>query len=154
MTIEQTIKNAIQESLDSGIVEKKVKESFENQVGDAIKDLFRGYGEVNSLIKNKLKDTMIPLIKEHDFNDYIPKLDALLTQMVNDLTGEPAKLVENFQQLTQPEQANEVELSDIIHAYAEYVGEHVETDHLEVLTDDGIYYENVTMTIDVDYDES
>ena len=79
---EQKIINAVNEKLNDGTVEKLVSQYIEKGVSDALSSLFSYSGEGKKLIEKKLNETIVPVIEEHDFKQYITKLDTVLTEIV------------------------------------------------------------------------
>lgn len=71
-----------QESLSSDEVNQIVKEKFMKALGDAIEDTFR-WGDAKDALKKKVTEVMVPYIENYDFSEYLPKLDSVLTELVN-----------------------------------------------------------------------
>ena len=94
-----------QESLSSDEVSEIVKEKFMNALGGAIEDAFR-WGDAKHAIEEKVKEVMVPYIESYDFSEYLPKLDSVLTEIVNsDFCIGNKKVLENFKNLMiEPEQ--------------------------------------------------
>jgi len=88
-----------QESLSSEEVEVIVKDKFMKALGSAIDDAFR-WGDAKKAIENKVKEVMVPYIESYDFSEYLPKLDSVLTEIVNsDFCIANKKVLENFKNL-------------------------------------------------------
>lgn len=132
-----------QESLSSEEVEAIVKEKFMKALGSAIDDAFR-WGDAKKALENKVKEVMVPYIESYDFSEYLPKLDSVLTEIVNsDLCIGNKKILENFKELmTEPEQ-KEIKLTDLFKAWIKQCEHDIDTDGLEVETDDSPHYESV-----------
>ena len=58
------------------ILKKKFKESIES----AIESAFR-WGKVESALKKKIDEVMVPYIEKYDFSEYLPRLDTVLTEI-------------------------------------------------------------------------
>lgn len=117
-----------QESLSSEEVNKIVKEKFMNALGSAIENAFK-WGGARHAIENKVKEVMVPYIEEYDFSAYLPKLDAVLTELVNSDTCMANKqMLENFKELlTEPEQ-KEIKVTDLFKEWIKWCNEAIDTD--------------------------
>lgn len=129
-----------QESLSSDEVNQIVKEKFHKALGDAIEDAFR-WGDVKHALKDKVKEAMVPYIEKYDFSSYLPKLDSVLTELVNSDTCMGNKqILENFKDLmTEPEQ-KEIKVTDLFKAWIKQCNKDIDTDDLEIDYDDGVSY--------------
>ena len=154
-TFEQKIINAVQEKLNDGTVEKLIEQKIEKCVSDSLEDLFRWNGSGKELIKRKLDEVMIPVIEKHDFNQYIVKLDSVLTEIINNTNlADNKKVLENFQGLMKEPDIKEIKLSEIFKKYCEHVAKNVDTSDLEAQCDDGEpYYECVVACMEVEHEE-
>lgn len=129
-----------QESLSSDEVKGIVKEKFMKAVGEAIEDAFR-WGDAKDAIKAKVKEVMVPYIENYDFSQYLPKLDSVLTELVNSDTCIGNKqILENFKGLmTEPEQ-KEIKVTDLFKAWIKQCNKDIDTDGLDIDYDDGVSY--------------
>ena len=154
-TFEQKIAETVNVKLNDGTVEKLVEQHIEKGVSDALKEVFSWNGEGKKLIEKKLNETIVPVIERHDFNQYLTKLDAVLTDIVNNtIIADNNKILENFKKLMKEPETKEVDLSDIFKRYCEHVAKNVSTDDLETYYDDGIpYYEHVTAIMKVEHED-
>lgn len=153
-TFEQKIAETVNEKLNDGTVEKLVEQYIEKGVSDALKEVFSWSGEGRKLIEKKLNETIVPVIERHDFNQYLTKLDSVLTEIVNNtILTDNKKILENFKELMKEPETKEVKLSDIFKRYCEHVAANVDTDELEACCDDGEpYYEHVTASMEVEHE--
>lgn len=154
-TFEQKIAETVNVKLNDGTVEKLVEQYIEKGVSDALKEVFSWNGEGKKLIEKKLNETIVPVIERHDFNQYLTKLDTVLTEIVNNtIIADNKKILENFKELMKEPETKEVDLSDIFKRYCEHVAKNVSTDDLETCYDDGIpYYEHVTAIMKVEHED-
>ena len=60
------------------ILKKKFKESIESAIGSAFR-----WGDAEKALKKKINDVMVPYIEKYDFSEYLPRLDTVLTEIVN-----------------------------------------------------------------------
>ncbi len=152
---EQKIINAVNGKLNDGTVEKLVSQYIEKGVSDALINVFSYGGEGKKLIEKKLNETMVPAIENHDFNQYLTKLDTVLTEIVNSTSlADNKEILKNFKELMKEPKTKEIKLSEIFKQYCKYVAENVNTDDLEACCDDGEpYYEHVAAQMEVEHEE-
>jgi len=153
MTLEENISGIIAKKLEDGTIEKIVEEKFTTAIDSAIGDIFR-YGDGSQAIKEKLKEVMIPVIEQHNFNNYALKLDAVLTNIINQTSLVDNKnILESFKELMIEPKVKEINLSEIFEAYKKYVAANVDVDGLEANQEDGEpYYDFVDVVVGVEYD--
>lgn len=152
---EQKIVNAVNEKLNDGTVEKLVAQYMEKGVSDALGNVFSYSGEGRKLIEKKLNEVIVPAIERHDFNGYLTKLDAVLTEIINKTSlAENKEILENFKALMKEPEMKEIKISEIFKKYCKHVAENVDTDDLKAFCEDGHpYYEHVTANIDVKHED-
>lgn len=136
-----------QESLSSEEVEKIVKEKFMKAIEDSVENAFR-WGDAKKAIESKITEVMVPYIEKRDFSEYLPKLDTVLTELVNsDACIGNKKILENFKSLmTEPEQ-KEIKLTDLFKEWIKHCEKEIDTDDLEICYDDGVSYCPVECTM-------
>ncbi len=155
MNLEDSISGVIQQKLSDGTIENIITAKLEKGINEAMEDLFRSYGDVGKVIKDKVKEVMIPAIERHDFADHIVKLDTVLTDIVNKTNlVENQKLLENFRELMIEEDKKVIKTSDLFEKWCDFVAKEVETDGLEVDACDGEpTYESVNCRMEVEHIE-
>lgn len=132
-----------QESLSSDEVTEIVKEKFMKALGSAIEDAFR-WGDAKHAIENKVKEVMVPYIENYDFSEYLPKLDSVLTEIVNsDFCIGNKKILENFEKLMLAPEQKEIKLTDLFKAWVKQCEKDIDTDGLDIDYDDGVSYQFV-----------
>lgn len=155
MNLEDSIKGVISKKLEDGTIENLVQEQLEKGVLNALDSLFRSYGDVTKVIENQIKSVMIPYLEKYDYSQYITKLDSVLVDVLKNSALENKKLLENFKEvMTVEEDRDKIKLSEIFNVWKLYVSKNVSTDDLEINYDDDPTYQDVTVTLDVDYDNS
>ncbi|TGY90871.1 hypothetical protein E5329_23830 [Petralouisia muris] len=154
-TFEQKIAETVNKKLNDGTVEKLVEQYIEKGISEALKEVFSWNGEGKKLIEKKLNETIVPVIERHDFNLYLTKLDATLTEIVNaTVLADNKRILENFKELMKEPEAKEIKLSDIFKRYCEHVASNVDTGDLESYCDDGEpYYEHVAASMEVEHED-
>ena len=61
---------------------------------------------------------MVPYIEKYDFSEYLPRLDTVLTEIVNsDACIENKKILENFKGLSIKQEEKEMEVTDLFDAW-------------------------------------
>ena len=155
MNLEERITNAVMEKLNDGTVEQIVKDSVENAIKKSLEDTFSWSGAGKKMIDEKVKEVIVPVIERHDFNQYIVKLDSVLTEIINQTSlAENEKILENFKALMIEPDMKVIKLSDIFKKYCEYVAHDIDTTELEACCDDSEpYYEHVTAEMAVEHEE-
>ena len=132
-----------QESLSSDEVTEIVKEKFMKALGSAIEDAFR-WGDAKHAIEDKVKEVMVPYIEQYDFSEYLPKLDSVLTEIVNsDFCIGNKKILENFKKLMLEPEQKEIKLTDLFKAWVKQCEKDIDTDGLDIDYDDGVSYQSV-----------
>ena len=152
---EQKIADTVNKKLNDGTVEKLVEQYIEKGVSDALSSVFSYGGEGKKLIEKKLSETIIPAIERHDFNQYLTKLDTVLTEIVSMTNlAENEKILENFAGLMKEPTTKEIKLSEIFKQYCKHVAAEVDTYNLEACCDDTEpYYEHVTAQMEVEHED-
>ena len=156
MNLEERITNAVMEKLNDGTVEQIVKDSVESAIKKSLEDTFSWSGAGKKLIDEKVKEVIIPVIERHDFNQYIVKLDSVLTDIINQTSlAENEKILENFKVLMLEPDMKVIKLSGIFKKYCEYVAHDIDTTQLEARCDDSEpYYEHVTANMEVEHEDT
>jgi hypothetical protein len=153
MNLETNIKDIITKKLEEGIIEKAIEEQLEKAIQAALKDVLGSYGEVTRLLEKKVKSVMVPYLEQYDYSEYIVKLDDVLTDILKRTTMDNKAILKNFQSLMNTKAEKEIKVSDLFRQWQKYVAEHVETDELEVDYDDGVSYESVAVSMEVEQGE-
>lgn len=129
-----------QESLSSDEVNQIVKEKFMKALGDAVESAFM-WGDVKDALKKKITEVMVPYIEKNDFTAYLPKLDSVLTELVNSDTCTGNKqILENFKELMIEPDQKEIKVTDLFKAWIKQCNKDIKTDDLEICYDDGVSY--------------
>lgn len=155
MNLEERITNAVMEKLTDGTVEELVKKNVESAINKSLEDMFSWGGAGKKMIDEKVKEVIVPVIERHNFNQYMVKLDSILTEIINNTTlSDNQKILENFKELMKEPEIRVIKLSTIFEKYCEYVASDVDTRNLETCCeDDEPYYECVTANMEVDHDD-
>ncbi len=155
MSIEKSIAEIIENKLKDGTIENAIGTAISESIAKSLDGIFSYAGEGKKLIDEKLKKIMVPAIEQYDFNQHLVKLDTILTEIVN-TTGvqENKKIIENFKSLMIEDELKEIKLSEIFEKWCDFVGSNVGTSNLDVVVDDGVYYESVEVEMNVELIEN
>lgn len=144
MELEKIIEDQLRVLELNGTVENIVRKSLEKLINEAVEDTFGWRSPVKESITKKLEEAMVPAIENRNWNQYIPKLDAILTEILSmDNLAARKKILENFKELSSEEPEKEVMFQDIFDKYREYAASDVNTDDLEVVCDDQPSYQYI-----------
>jgi len=87
---------------------------------------------------------MVPYIESYDFSEYLPKLDSVLTEIVNsDFCIGNKKVLENFKNLMIEPEQKEIKLTDLFKAWIKQCERDIDTDDLDIDYDDSVSYQSV-----------
>ena len=155
MNLEEKIQNAVMEKLTDGTVEQIVKNSVEGAIKKSLDDLFSWSGAGKKMIDEKVEEVIVPVIERHDFNQYIVKLDSILTEIINQTSlADNKEILDNFKELMVEPNEKVIRLSDIFQKYCEYVAHDIDTTGLEACCDDSEpYYEHVAANMEVEHED-
>lgn len=129
-----------QESLSDDEVAEIVKDKFKKALGDAVENAFR-WGDAKKALEEKVKEVMVPYIEKYDFSEYLPKLDSVLTELVNsDTCLENKRILDNFKHLMTEPDVKEFKLTDLFKKWIKKCEKEIDTDDLEICYDDGVSY--------------
>lgn len=146
MTLENAIRDVLNQKLTDGTVEKLVAENVEKGIDSALRSMFTSYGDMTKIIENKLKEVMIPYIEGHDFSQYLVKLDSILMELSKSAIPENKKMLDNFKTLMAPP-PKQITASELFEKWMEYAADEIETDGLDIDYDDEPTYESTEVTM-------
>ena len=152
---EEKVAEVVSRKLNDGTVEKLIEAKLEEAVKKSLDDLFSYSGESKSLLDKKVKEVIVPVIENHNFNDYLIKLDTILTEIINQTNiADNRTILQNFKMLmTDVDSIKVVKLSEIFERYTHHVACHVDTSHLKKYCDDTEpYYEHVSASLNVEHE--
>lgn len=150
MDLQKMFMNELEAKMANGEVKKKIEKAVDETINNTIKNLFTGYDGVGTKIQVKLQEQMCKQIEKYDFDKYLPKLELVLTECINNVTKDTKKVIKNFETFVKMDRFNNITLQDIFDKYKVFVSENVATHDLEVITDDSPCYEDVEVSIDID----
>ncbi|MBT2759998.1 hypothetical protein [Paenibacillus sp. ISL-20] len=155
MTLENSIRDTISKKLEDGTIEKLIEQQLEKGIVNALENLFRSYGDVTKIIEEQVKSVMVPYLETYDYSKYITKLDSVMVDVLKNSALENKKLLENFKSLMNTEDnPKTIKVTDLYEKWMDYVAKSISTSGLEVVYEDGVSYESVEVSFEIDYNES
>lgn len=152
-SFEQKITDCVNQKLNDGTVERLIEEKLEKGISDAISELFSYRGKAKDMLVGKFEEVMVPVIEMHDFNQYLVKLDSILTEIINNTSvADNAVILDNFKRLMKSpvEDFSIVPISKIYDEWQNYVSENIDTSKLEIDYDDNPSYCDATTNMEVE----
>lgn len=147
--LEKRVSETIERKLTDGTIEKLIEEQLEKSVKSALDDVLGWNGNARKMLKERFESVMCPAIEKHDFNQYIVKLDSVLTEIINQTSvSENKQILEKFSKVLKNTNIKEISLSEIFAEYCKYVSKSVNTSDLEVYTDEKPQYQDVTANME------
>lgn len=154
-TFEERIAKAVTDKLNDGTVEELVSDAVTKALKSSIEEQFGWNGDARKVIDEKVEEVMTPAIERVSLDDYTVKLDAVLTEIINSTNLiDNKEILGKFKSLMTEPDKDVISLKDVFEKYKEYVSKNVDTSNLEVCTDDGPSYENVTAEVTADIRDS
>lgn len=134
-SFEDQIKNTVDNLLNGDAVNKVIEDCMRESIQKAINRSFE-YGELADAISKRIKSVLVPYIEQCKLSQLNPKLDTILTDIVNSTTlVENKKILENFRGLMTEIPEKTVSLEDIFEAYCNDMARNVTTTGMEVHVD-------------------
>lgn len=124
---DEDIKRITEEVLSDGTVEEiirtKIVKGFESAINDAFK-----WGDLEKAIKERVKTVLVPFIETYNMDDYLVKMDTILTEIVKQSAlVDNKELLEHFQFMMAVPEEKEIKLSELFKQYKKFVARNVET---------------------------
>lgn len=148
--MKEELLNIAMQSLSDDDVKEIVKDKFKRMMEKAVEDAFR-WGDAEKAIKSKVTEVMVPYIEKYDFSEYLPKLDSVLTEIVNsDACMGNKTILENFRDLMIEPEQKEIKVTDLFKAWKKKCEKDIDTDGLDIDYDDGVSYSCVECEMSVE----
>ena len=150
-TFEERITKAVADKMNDGTVEELVSDAVTKALKSSIEEQFKWSGEAKKVIDEKVKEVITPAIERVRLNDYVVKLDTVLTEIINSTNlVDNKEILGNFKDLMTEPDKDVISLKDVFEKYKEYVSKNVNTSNLEVNTDDTPSYQNVSVMLETE----
>ena len=138
--MKEELLNIAMQSLSDDDVKEIVKDKFKKMMERAVEDAFR-WGDAEKAIKSKVTEVMVPYIEKYDFSEYLPKLDSVLTEIVNsDACMANKTILEHFRVLMIEPEQKEIKVTDLFKAWKKKCERDIDTTGLDIDYDDGVSY--------------
>lgn len=151
---DEDIKRIMDDVLKDGTIDKifreRMIEAFDKAISDSLK-----FGEAYKTINRRIDAMLITQIEKYDLAAYIPKLDAVLTEIVNStVLKENRDILNNFKELMCEPDKNTITISELFKAYIDFVAKNMDTDGRRIKYDDGVAsYVPMDVYVDVEYED-
>ena len=99
MNLENNIQNVLNDKLSDGTLESMIEKELEKSMQKVISDLFGPWGDVSDIIKKKVKSVMVPFVENFNYDEYLVKLDTVVTEILNEVTIDNKTILTNFKDL-------------------------------------------------------
>lgn len=148
--MKEELLNIAMQSLSDDDVKEIVKDKFKKMIERAVEDAFK-WGDAEKAIKRKVTEVMVPYIEKYDFSEYLPKLDSVLTEIVNsDACMGNKTILENFRDLMIEPEQKEIKVTDLFKAWKKKCEKDIDTTGLDIDYDDGVSYSCVECEMSVE----
>lgn len=134
---DEDIKRITEEVLSDGTVEAKIREKIVKGFESAIDDAFR-WGDLEKAIKERVKTVLVPFVENYNMDEYLVKMDTVLTEMVKQSAlVDNKRMLEHFQFMLAVPEKEEIKLSELFEQYKKFVARNVETSGRHASFDSG-----------------
>lgn len=136
-SLEDGVEGLVREALGDGTIESLMRERIIKGFSEAIDDALR-FGELRVAVKDKVREMMLPCIRDYDVSRYIVKLDELLSQVTEQtVMTDNKRLLENFRHLMVDHPEETIRLETLFDRYCRFVASRIDTDGRKVNLNDG-----------------
>jgi len=150
--------------LNDNTTQQMIQDAMQKAIAKAVENNFDSYSPVGKAIKKKIEEILVPAVEAYDMSAYVPKLDAILTEIAkNPICNDVAKTTNNFKELfvgfgkakyTLKETKTKygqrtATLGEIFDAYTKFIEEY-EFDRSDLKVYDSESYESVECYCDVE----
>lgn len=124
---DEDIKRITEQVLSDGTVDEIIRAKIVKGFESAIEDAF-SWGVLNKAIKERVKTVLVPFIENYKMDDYLVKMDTLLTELIEkSVLVDNKKMFENFQFMLSDTVPEEIKLSELFEQYKNFVARNMET---------------------------
>lgn len=124
---DEDIKRITEEVLSDGTVEEIIRNKIVKGFESAIEDAFR-WGDLEKAIKERVKTVLIPFIETCNMDDYLVKMDTVLSEIVNkSALVDNKKLLTSFEYMMTEPIKKEIKVSELFKEYKKFVERNMDT---------------------------
>lgn len=151
---DEDIKRITNEVLEDGTVNNIIREKVVKGFEEAIESAFN-WGDLKDAIKARVKDTMVPYIKEYDMSEYLLKLETCLAEVIKGSALIDQKIMlENFKNIMIDVPKQDWTLKEMLEEYKKFAAENIETDGMEIDYEVGVSYNCFEVTAEIEEEEA
>lgn len=152
--LNKTIQEAVNNAMSDETLSAEVQSAIKKLIHERVEKSLNSCGKFAQTIDKKLAEAIDRAICLIDFEQYVPRFEALALEALNqDLVNTHQKAVTNFMKLSQTYPEKQISCEDIFEAYCKFVAEDIDKDCLTIDEDtentDSPKYENVTVRCDM-----
>lgn len=138
MSLVDDIERIHNDMVEDGTVDNIIKEQLTKSITEIVHHAFRTYSKVGKELESRIESRMLETITGYDWESYIPKLDAVLTDIINCTTIEDTKnILENFNVLMVKPDKETMLVSDLFKEYKDIVAHRASHTGHEVTAESG-----------------
>lgn len=146
---DEDVKKIIDKILQDGTVEKIIQEKITKGFASEIESSFC-YGKLRDAVRKRIDEVLVPFIENYNMDEYIIKLDTVLSEIVNATAlVENKKILENFKNLMIEPEKKTITVSELFKQYKLYVAKEMDTDGRDVQIEDTVYYEPMEVSFEI-----
>lgn len=150
---DEDIKRITNEILEDGTIDEIIRDKITDGFRKAIDDSFR-FGELRKAVEKRVKEVLVPYIENYDLQEYVVKLDTVLSDIINSTNLIDNKIIlENFSELMKEPEIKTITMSELFKKYKEYVSKNMDTAGRTIDYSDGVRYEGMEVSFDVEEEE-
>lgn len=149
--LQTEIVNILAETIGDGSeIKNVIQENIKKAINNAVIDAFK-WGDIKRTLDAKIKETLVPAIESSDFSVYIPRLDAILTELVNDSSVQSnRRILEHFKTMVYPPAEKVVSIEDVFKRFCEYAAKSLDTNGRNIVYEDDVSYEDIECVMEVE----
>ena len=86
--------------LNDATTQQMIQDAMQKAITKAVENSFNSYNPVGKAIEKKIEEILVPAVEAYDMSAYVPKLDAILTEIAKSpACSDVAKTANNFKEL-------------------------------------------------------
>lgn len=145
--IQDTICKTFSDIDIADIIRRRLVKSIEDAIDESCK-----YGSIPDVIRQKIDDSIVPVLSNIDFGQYVSNLDVALSDLAGELSVKTNnRIVNNFKTLVSediPESKTKT-IEDLLSEYVKFAAEEVDESDLETDPDDESVYGKIICRMEI-----
>lgn len=137
--IEKDVERINGEMIADGTIDKLIRDELTKAYTKIVADCFSTWkGNAGKVIEDKINDAILKSVEGLNWENYIPKMDAVLTDIVNGTAAVETKdILEKFKYLMVEPDKKSINVTDLFKEYKSIVAAHADPDGHDVEFDSG-----------------